>query len=79
MKIIINDEQAQRTIKVPNWLLLSNFNAFMMTHTVGKKNDMTYKQARAFLAALKEYRKEHPEWVAVEVDTGDGTYVKVEV
>ena len=79
MKIIINDAKNQRTIKIPNWLLLSNVNAFMLTRTVGKESGMTFRQAHAFLSALKEYRKEHPEWVAVEVDCGDGTFVQISV
>jgi len=76
MKIIINEEtDAQKIIRIPTGLLTNRLSAFIAAHTVAKESGLTASQMMKVIGALKEYRKDHPEWAVVEVDDKDGKRV----
>ena len=41
--------------------------------------DISKEQAVVFVKALNRYRRKHPEWVLVEVESSNGEYVKVKL
>lgn len=70
MKIHIRDGKTFR-LRLPNRLVCSRF--------VLKKAGLpiTAKQARLLRTTIREFRRTHPEWVLVEVESADGQFVQV--
>ena len=78
MQIIINEgNDVPKIIRIPTGLLTNRITAFIAANTAMKESGITARQLCTLMKAVKEYRKDHPEWALVEVDCKDGTFVKV--
>ena len=67
-------------LPIPSVLVLNRFAAgFAPQYLKDCGIDITKEQAVAFIKALNQYRRKHPEWVLAEVHLSDGEYVKVKL
>ena len=78
MRIIISEEKdVPKSIHIPTGLLTNRISAFIAANIAMKESGITARQLCTLMKAVKEYRKDHPEWALVEVDCKDGNFVKV--
>ena len=67
-------------LPIPSGIVLNRFAAGVACkHLKEQGLDITKAQAVAFIKELNRYRRKHPEWVLVEVQASDGTYVKIQL
>lgn len=81
MKILVKSSDGHNIrLPIPSGLVLNRFSAgFASKHLKKYGLDATKEQAVAFIKALNHYRRKHPEWVLVEIQSSDGEYVKVKL
>ena len=79
MEIVVkNSDGPNIFLPIPTGLVLNRFAAGLAAGYLRKYGlAVTKEQTAAFLAALHQYRRSHPEWVLVEVESADGDYVKI--
>ena len=79
MKIIINRETGHGiNLRLPTGLLLNGLTAKIVC---GFLNDngvsIPHSQMNVLFRELERYRKKHPDWKLVEVDSADGEHVEI--
>ena len=81
MKIVVkSDEGPNIWLPIPSGLVLNRFVAgFAPRYLKEYGLDITKEQAILFVKALNQYRRNHPEWVLAEVQSSDGSYVKIKL
>ena len=81
MKIVVKSNEGPNIwLPIPSRLVLNRFVGGFAPHYLKEYGlDITKEQAISFVKALNQYRRKHPEWVLVEVQTSDGEYVKVKL
>ena len=81
MRIIVKSNGGLNIrLPFPSGLVLNRFAAGVVCKYLKEQGlDISKAQAVAFLKELNRYRRKHPEWVLVEVQSSDGTYVKVKL
>lgn len=81
MKIFVNDAQGSRLrLVIPTPLLLNGFAARLLPGIpVEKGVPIQRAQMESLFAALRAFRKEHPGWALVEVQSHEGEYVRIEI
>lgn len=81
MQIIVKSNEGPNIqLPIPSGLVFSRFAAgFAPKYLKEYDIDITKEQAVAFFKALKRYRRQHPEWVLVEVQRSNGEYVIVKL
>ena len=78
MQIIINEgNDVPKIIRIPTGLLTNRFSAFIAANTAMKESGITARQLCTLMKAVKEYRKDHPEWALVEVGSEDSPSVRI--
>lgn len=81
MKIVVkSNEGTNIRLPIPSGLVLNRFAAgFAPKYLKEYGIDITKEQAINFVKELNRYRRRHPEWVLVEVQSSDGEYVKIKL
>lgn len=81
MRIVVKPDDGKKLkILLPTGLILNRFTAALAPKYLKEQNiHITKKQAVSFVKALNCYRRKHPEWVLVEVQSADGEYVKIKI
>ena len=81
MKIVVTTNEGPNIrLPIPSGLVLTRFVAgFAPKYLKEYGLNITKEQAIAFIKELNRYRRKHPEWVLVEVESSDGEYVKVKL
>ena len=81
MKIVVKSNEGPNIwLPIPSGLVLNRFDAgFAPKYLKGYGLDITKEQAVTIIEALNRYRRKHPEWVLVEVQTSNSEYVKVKL
>ncbi len=66
------------TIPLPTGLVFNGITAEIAARaTRSTVAPMNAAQLRRLFAAIRHYKKKHPDWVLVEVRSADGDYVKI--
>lgn len=79
MRIIVNSPGCKRiNFRLPSGLALNPVTA-MFLPGIMKQNGvaLTRKQALAIVRAINQYRRRHPDWKLVEVESTSGEYVEI--
>ena len=81
MKIVVTTKEGPNIrLPIPSGLVLNRFVAgFAPKYLKEYGIDISKEQAVVFVKALNRYRRKHPEWVLVEVESSNGEYVKVQL
>ena len=81
MKIVVKSNEGPNIwLPIPSGLVLNRFVAGLAPQYLKEYGlDITKEQAILFLKALNQYRRNHPEWVLAEVQSSDGSYVKIKL
>jgi hypothetical protein len=67
-------------LPIPSGLILNRFAAgFAPKYLKEYGLNITKEQAVTFVKELNRYRRKHPEWVLVEVQSSSGEYVKIKL
>lgn len=80
MKIVIKEGgQSRFNLRLPTGLLLNRFTAYLAPVLNKDKDSIPYNgsQLYALIKTLKDYKKAHPEWVLLEVDSSSGEHVEI--
>ena len=81
MKIVVKSNEGPNIrLPIPSGLVLNRFLAgFAPKYLKEYGLDITKEQAITFIKELNRYRRKHPEWVLVEVQSSDGEYVLIKL
>ena len=81
MKIVVKTNEGPNIwLPIPSGLVLNRFIAgFAPQYLKEYGLDITKEQAILFVKALNQYRRNHPEWVLAEVQSSDGSYMKIKL
>ena len=81
MKLVVKSKDGPNLwLPIPSGLILNRFAAGLAPQYLKEYGlNITKEQAVLFVRALNRYRRAHPEWVLVEVESADGDYVKVKL
>jgi hypothetical protein len=81
MKIVVKSNEGPNLwLPIPSGLVLNRFVAgFAPQYLKEYGLDITKEQAISFVKALNKYRRRHPQWVLVEVQSAEGEYVKIKL
>ena len=81
MKIIVkSNDEPNCWLPIPSGLVLNRFTAGLAPKFLKKHGiDITKEQATRIIDELKRFRRSHPDWVLVEVESSDGDYVKIKL
>jgi hypothetical protein len=67
-------------LPIPTGLVLNRWGVGLVLDSLKKYGlNVTKEQAVDFARFLNRYRRSHPEWVLVEVESADGDYVKIKL
>lgn len=79
MQIVVRSHEGTNIrLPIPTGLVLNRWGVAFMFGSMKKYGlNVTKEQASAFARLLNRYRRSHPEWVLVEVESADGDYVKI--
>lgn len=79
MKIVVTSSEGPNIrLPIPSGLVLNRFVAGAAPKYLKEYGlDITKEQAIAFIKVLNQFRRKHPEWVLVEVESSGGEYVKI--
>ena len=81
MRIVVTSKDGRNIrLPIPSGLVLNRFAAgFAPKYLKECGINITKEQAVAFIKERNRYRRKHPEWVLVEVQSSDGEYVKIKL
>ena len=80
MHIHVNDSNKNFRLTLPTGLVLNRFTAlFIPRFLKGKGIKIDRAKGVAFVKCLNRYRRSHKDWVLVEVESIDGTFVKIKL
>ena len=80
MRIITKGDGYHVRLRIPTGLVFNRFTAGAISKEAGKYGvKLSPRQAHIFINTLNEYRRNHPDWVLVEVHSTDGAYVLVKL
>lgn len=80
MRIFVTKNGETRVnLHVPTGLLLNPVSATLASAFIKEKDGTRYtgEQLRKAAQVLKDYKRSHPDWVLVEVDTHEGEHVNI--
>jgi len=80
MKITITGGDRDMCIPIPSALALNQLTALFLPGIMKQNGiSMTRAQAAAFIRAINDYRRRHPEWVMVDITSGGGSRVEIRI
>ena len=80
MRIQVNDGNRRIVIPLPTGLMFNSLTAGIAVRAAAEHGVvMSAAQMRRFFRAVKEYKRTHPEWVLVDVQSADGEAVKIKL
>ena len=81
MRIVVKGNAgANIWLPIPTGLVMNRFTAVFVQKKLKEYGlNVTKEQAVALIRALKQYRRKNPDWVLVEVQSSNGTFVKIKV
>lgn len=80
MRIIVKGADHNIRLRIPTGLVCNRFTAGAIGKEAGKYGvKLSPRQAHIFIKTLNEYRRNHPDWVLVEVHSTDGAYILVKL
>lgn len=81
MKIVVkSNDEPNLWLPIPSGLVLNRFTAkFVSKHLKKYGFDITKEQAIRIIDELNRFRRSHPDWVFVEVQSSDGDYVEIKL
>ena len=79
MKVTVKTGKMSLYIPIPNAVLFSRPAAKLVEKSVGEDGDIPPHSMEKILKELKRYRRKHGKFTLAEVESADGTRVKVEV
>lgn len=79
MKIIVNREIGHGiNLRLPTGLLLNSLTARIVCGFLNDKGvSIPHCQMNVLFREVERYRKKHPNWKLVEVDSADGEHVEI--
>lgn len=78
--VVVNPPNKDIRLTIPTGLVLNRLTAAVAPKCLRNSGvSITGKQAAAFVRELNRFRRAHPEWVLVEVQSANGEYVKVKL
>ena len=73
------DNGKQLRLWLPTGLLLNSFTAGIASKILQKKGiDITVTQMLSLLNTLRDYKKQHPDWVLADMQCADGSILYLE-
>ena len=80
MLIRVKTEGKKFFIPIPNCLLLNRLSV-IIAHNELKKHgiDIPQKKLYALVKAIRRYKRRHPKWTLVEVQSSDGDDVEIKM
>ena len=80
MKITVEEAEHNFCLHIPNGLMLNRLAGAIACKAMNQQGfSLTNQQLAVFMSTLRDYRKNHGEWVLVEVDSSDGGYVQIKL
>lgn len=81
MKIVVKSNAGPNIrVPIPSGLVMNRFTAGFVQRKLKEYGvHITAAQAVALIKALSRYRRKHPQWALVEVQSADGTNVTIKV
>ena len=82
MRIQIQDKEHRFTLRLPTMLLFGRFSAGLICRASYKYapdavENISPEHLKALLAEMGRIRKKYGRWELVEVESADGTYIKI--
>lgn len=79
MKIIVDEGNGQKiNLRVPTGLMANNIVASLAPQFLKKYGvELSKQQAKEFVKEIHRYKKTHPGWKLLEVQSSDGEYVEI--
>ena len=79
MKIAIQtDEGRNISLALPTGLVLNPLTSLFLPASLRKSGlDISQEQCARFIRELNDFRREHRDWVLVEVESASGEYVQI--
>lgn len=81
MRIIVETASSKSIrLRIPTGLIINPLTAWIAAK-VTQENDvtLTYEQACALFAALKDFKRTHGEWKLVEIESANGDFVEITI
>ena len=80
MKIKVRAEGVNLNLPIPTGLVLNRFTAALLPKVLEESGiHVTQAQAQRLVAAIRQFRRSHPDWVLVEVHAAKGEQVLVKL
>ena len=80
MHIHVNDSNKNFRLTLPTGLVLNRFTALFIPRFLKNKGiKINRAKAVAFVKCLNRYRRSHKDWVLVEAESADGSFVKIKL
>lgn len=79
MKVIVNETTGNDVnLNLPSGLLTNQVAAAVLAKVLKKNGvELSQKQISKFMKLVQNYKKTHPEWKLVEVDSPNGEHVEI--
>lgn len=75
---VVEKEKSGVCLQLPTGLLLNRLTAGIVARKLRKQGmQISGKSVYAFAKAVRTYRKEHPQWQLVEVQSANGEQIQV--
>lgn len=80
MKIRIQAEGTNLNLPIPTGLVLNRFTAALLPKVLEENGiHLTGPQAQRLVSVIHQFRRSHPDWVLVEVESANGEQVIVKL
>ena len=80
MRIVVKSSEGNIWLPIPSGLVFNPLTACFAPKFLKEQGvEITRAQAIAFVKELNRYRRKHPKWVLMEVESADGDYVKIKL
>lgn len=81
MKVIVRErEKTKLHLTLPTGLVMNGFSAQIAPLVIRKSGyDCSAEQVRALFRAIRQYKRAHPDWRLVDIQTKDGDTIIVEL
>ncbi len=82
MRIIVKESEGKNIrLLLPTGMVLNRLTAGLISKALVEraKMDLSTGQMMRLMRELKRFKRKHPDWVLVEVQSSDGDYVKIKL